>query len=109
MRSTRLVLATVVAISSVARAQQTGNDSTFKPKEYSVADLYKNIAFGGASWSPDSRKILIRSNASGIFNAYVVSISGGEPTALTHSTTNSIRPVSYFPNDERILYTSDEG
>lgn len=84
-------------------------DSTFTPKEYSVADLYKNVSFAGASWSPDKKKILVRSNATGIQNAYVIAAAGGEPQPLTQSTTNAIRPVSYFPGDDRILYASDEG
>ena len=84
-------------------------DTTFTPKEYSVADLYKNVSYGGASWSPDRKKLLIRSNQTGIINAYVIPVAGGQPRALTKSTTNSTRPISFFPSDERILYASDQG
>ena len=74
-----------------------------------MEDFYGNASFDGASWSPDAKTILVSSNISGIWNAYTISASGGAPTPLTRSTTNSIRAISYFPADERILYSSDEG
>ncbi len=76
---------------------------------YSVADLYKNSEFFGASFSADGTKILVSSNSSGVWNAFAVPTAGGNPTALTSSTTDSIFAASYFPNDGRILYTSDKG
>jgi dipeptidyl aminopeptidase/acylaminoacyl peptidase len=77
--------------------------------EYSVADFYGNTSIFGADFSPDHTKILIGSNASGVYNVYTVPVAGGDPVPVTQSTTNSIDPVSYFPADERILYSSDEG
>jgi len=82
---------------------------TFTPRQYAVADFYKNVEFGGASWSPDRRRILVSSNLSGIWNAYAVPATGGAPEPITRSTTNSVFALSYFPADERILYSSDEG
>jgi len=107
----RLVTLTlsIVLTGCMAGAESSSADTTFTPKEYSVADFYKNVSFAGASWSPDAKKLLVRSNATGILNAYVIPATGGEPQALTSSTTNSIRPFSYFPHDERILYASDQG
>ena len=76
---------------------------------YSVADFYKNSQYRGASFSFDEKKILVSSNLSGIWNAYAIPTAGGEPEALTQSKTNSIFAASYFPNDLRFLYSSDEG
>lgn len=76
---------------------------------YSVADLYKNSEFFGASFSADGAKILVSSNRSGIWNAFAIATGGGDAEALTSSTTESIFAASYFPNDGRILYTSDKG
>jgi dipeptidyl aminopeptidase/acylaminoacyl peptidase len=84
-------------------------DRTFTPTQYSVADFYDNKEFFGSSFSPDRQKVLVGSNVSGIWNAYAVPVAGGDPQPLTSSTTNSIFPISYFPNDERMLYSSDEG
>lgn len=79
------------------------------PTAYSVEDFYKNVQFRGAAWSSDGRKILVSSDLSGIWNAYTLSASGGPPQPLTQSKTDSVFALSYFPADERILYSSDRG
>lgn len=77
-------------------------------QEYSIEAFMNTTSIGGASFSPDEKSILIRSDASGIHNAYEIDIESGETTQLTHSDSTSIRPLSYFPNDKRILYRSDQ-
>jgi len=74
-----------------------------------MEDFYGNASFAGASWSPDAKNILVSSNISGIWNAYTISAGGGTQIPLTQSKTNSIQAISYFPADERVLYSSDEG
>ena len=91
------------------RESQGSVDRVFTPQQYSVEDFYKNTRFFGASWSPDRQKLLVSSNLSGIWNAYSFPVGGGDPQPLTQSTGNSIFAQSYFPGDERIIYTSDEG
>jgi dipeptidyl aminopeptidase/acylaminoacyl peptidase len=109
------MLAVIVAACSVEQPQSQSageaakTDKTFRPSQYSVADFYANKGFFGASFSPDRQKILVGSNTSGIWNAYAVPVSGGDLEPLTKSTTNSIFPISYFPGDARILYSSDQG
>lgn len=83
--------------------------SSLPPAQYSMEDFYANASFGGASWSPGASNILVSSNISGIWNAYTILAGGGTPTPLTQSKTNSIQAISYFPADERVLYSSDEG
>ena len=105
---------TLAAVSCTGEGGGGGDSATaegrvFTPTQYSVADFYGNKEFFGASFSPDRQKILVGSNLSGIWNAYAVPVAGGDPQPLTSSTKNSIFPVSYFPADERILYSSDEG
>ena len=78
-------------------------------QEYSIEDFMNTISFGGSSFSPDEKSILIRSNESGIFNAYEVDLVNGKSNQLTFSDTNSISPISYFPNDKRFLFRSDQG
>jgi dipeptidyl aminopeptidase/acylaminoacyl peptidase len=53
--------------------------------------------------------VLFTSDATGIPNAYTIPFDGGEPTPLTRSTTDSTYAVSYFPMDERVLFTHDRG
>ena len=104
-----VVLAACVPGAESTRESQGSVDRVFTPTQYTVEDFYKNTRFTGASWAPDRQKLLVSSNLSGIWNAYVVPVGGGDPQPLTESTTNSIFARSYFPNDERIIYSSDEG
>ena len=83
-------------------------DKPRTPKQYTIEQFMATTAMGNASFNADESRILFHSNESGIFNAYTVPVTGGKPTALTQSkeTTQS---VSYFPDDDRILYTRDQG
>ena len=76
---------------------------------YDARIFYETTSVTGASFSHDERRILFSSDTSGVFNAYSMPVTGGKPTRLTNSTTNAVFAVSYFPFDDRILYTSDQG
>src|SRR5262249_41038491 len=76
---------------------------------YDARTFFETTAFAGASFSADESRILLSSDAGGVFNAYSQPIAGGTPQKLTNSTKNAIFGVSYFPKDDRILYTQDEG
>jgi len=83
-----------------------------KPKEvkqYTIEQFYKNVNVFGGSFSPDESLLLVTSNETGIYNAFALPVDGGEPIQLTNSTDESIFAISYFPEDDRILYVSDQG
>jgi dipeptidyl aminopeptidase/acylaminoacyl peptidase len=79
------------------------------PQQYTMEDFYANTSYQGASWSADRKHILVSSNATGIWNVYAIPAAGGAPVPLTQSTTQSIYSRGYFPADDRILYSSDQG
>jgi dipeptidyl aminopeptidase/acylaminoacyl peptidase len=91
------------AIGCVGESQQI--DVPF----YSIEQFYENSEYFGASFSADNTRLLVGSNLSGIYNAYAVPVGGGAPQALTQSTTDAVFPVSWFPGDDRFLYSSDKG
>ena len=98
-----------VCLLTVCSNPDGASDRVFTPAAYSVEDFYKNAEYFGASWSPDRRKLLVSSNKSGIWNAYAIPAAGGDAQPLTQSTTNSNFALAYFPTDDRILYSSDQG
>ena len=110
-RPTLLVftLALVACSSSERQDASTAADSVFTPRSYSVADFYRNTTYFGASFSPKADRILVSSNATGVYNAYSIPAVGGEPEPLTRSTKDAIFAISWFPFDGRILYSSDRG
>src|SRR6266540_4206211 len=77
-------------------------------KQYTIEQFLATTAISGASFSAAEKKILFSSNKTGIINVYSVRVSGGEPVALTSSTTDTTVAVSYFPKDDRFLYTRDK-
>jgi dipeptidyl aminopeptidase/acylaminoacyl peptidase len=102
----------LVGLAGVALAACTPREAPApKPSvaRHSVADFYKNSEYSGASFSADGTRILVSSNRSGIWNAWAIPAPGGEAEPLTRSTTDSIFAASYFPRDDRLLYTSDAG
>ncbi len=79
-------------------------------KKYSIEQFYKNINVSGGSFSPDESKMLVSTNETGIYNAFEIPVDGkGEKKQLTNSTVDSYFALSYFPNDERVLFTADQG
>jgi dipeptidyl aminopeptidase/acylaminoacyl peptidase len=107
-----LVSASMVASvgPALADAQQMQRDTAtvFTPATYAVADFYRNTSFLGSSWSADRRRLLVSSNRTGIWNAYAIPTDGAAEQPLTRSTTNAIFAQSYFPHDDRIIFTSDQ-
>ena len=78
-------------------------------RRYSIEQFLATTSFTGASFSPDESRIAFSSNQSGIWNAYVMPVGGGTPEPLTRSTTDSIYSLGFFPHDNRLLFTRDQG
>lgn len=78
-------------------------------KRYSIEQFMATTRFSGASFSKDGSRILFHSNASGVFNLYAQAVAAGAPVALTQSKTDSHFALGYFPDDDRVLYTRDQG
>jgi len=77
--------------------------------KYTIEQFMNTVSIGGSSFSSDEQTLLFSSNKSGIYNAYTLPVTGGEPTQLTHSTDDAIFALSFFPEDNRILFSSDKG
>lgn len=84
------------------------------PVRYSAKTFYDTTSFGlasatGHAFSSDGRSVLVSSDQSGVFNAYALPVGGGDPITLTSSKDNATFAASFFPNDDRILFTADKG
>lgn len=95
---------TLLSLLPVGRAAEPG-----AVPRYDARTFFATTAYLGASFSDDEKRILLTSDASGVFNAYSVPVEGGKAEPLTHSKTSAIFAVGYFPHDDRILYSQDEG
>ena len=112
--SYRIGLASVVPLGLIASAgcgsgsAETATASASVP-QYSIEEFMATTRIGGASFSPDGRKLIFHNNSTGVFNVYEIPFEGGTPAALTHSTGDAVFSLGYFPADERFLYSSDRG
>jgi dipeptidyl aminopeptidase/acylaminoacyl peptidase len=78
-------------------------------KQYSIEQFMNTTSIFGSSFSFDEKNILFSSNESGIYNAYMIPVEGGDVTQITDSKDNSVFTLSFFPHDNRILFMSDKG
>src|SRR5687767_15691947 len=78
-------------------------------KQYTIEQFMATTSVRDASFSADEKRALFSSNETGIFNAYSVPVAGGKATPVTTSTADSTYAVSYFPHDDRLLFTRDQG
>jgi len=100
-----LALSLIILIYACSSTEQKAEE---KPALYTIEQFMNVESVFGSSFSPDESKILVSSKLSGIYNAYEIDIATGTKTQLTSSTTNAIYGRSYFPEDDRIIYTSDQ-
>lgn len=93
--------------SAVEPVQQATSEVTVP--QYSAETFFDTTTLYGSSINHDGTAVLVTSDASGIYNVYSYPVDGSEPTQLTNSTTDAIRGISWFPKDNRLLYTADQG
>lgn len=99
----------LLTLTLLAGCKQSAEENEAVKRHYTIEQFMNNLSIFGGSFSPDERKILVSGDQTGIFNAYTVDIDGeSDPAPLTNSNSESIFAISYFPEDNRILYRSDE-
>ncbi len=101
-----LILLTSLLLSNCASVPDIKQASKTVPT-YKAEDFYKTVTYFGARFSHDEKKVLLTSDQTGVFNVYSVPFKGGDTKQLTKSKKSMARAVSYFPNDNRVLYTAD--
>jgi dipeptidyl aminopeptidase/acylaminoacyl peptidase len=79
------------------------------PKLYTIEQFMDVKNIYSAGFSPDESKILLGSNETGIYNVYELELESGAKKQLTTSTKESVFASSYFPADDRVVFTSDKG
>ncbi len=104
----RHVLAAAL-VPALAAAAAADTQPRRPSKQYTIEQFMATTAVNGASFSADEKRVLFSSNETGIFNVYSVPVAGGKAAPVTTSTVDSTYAVSYFPNDDRLLYTRDQG
>ena len=109
MKNARVGIAALIVGMAFSFASCASPTSEGPIPRYDARTFYETTAIAGNSFSHDEERILISTDATGVFNAYSQPFEGGPPEQLTRSESDSIFAVSWFPNDDRFLYTADQG
>lgn len=80
---------------------------------YSADAFFQTTSFGlansgGFAWSSDDSKVLAHSDGTGVFNAIAIG-TDGSTTQLTSSEADAHFVQSFFPADDRIIVSADQG
>lgn len=104
------LLIILMALIIISCGQQSGqNDEQAAVEKYTIEQFYKNKAVYGGSFNHNETKLLVTSNETGIYNLYAIPVDGSGMEQITNSSEESYFAISWFPEDDRILYSADQG
>ncbi len=107
MKNLSLICSALLLFVACKDKPKDSNNQATDLKSYTIEQFMGNENANANGFSPDKSKVLITSNRSGIYNMYNVSAEGGEFIPITQSDSASVYGISYFPNDDRILFRMD--
>ncbi len=82
---------------------------TYSARAFFETTSYDLVPPAGRAFSADGRSLLISSDETGVYNAWELALDGAPPQPLTQSGDDAVFALSWFPDDDRILYTADNG
>lgn len=100
-------LLTMLVIACSSETKKVDN-SVKNLKKYTINQFMDNESVNGGSFSSDKSKLLVTSNRTGVYNMYAVSTKTSEFIPESKSDSSSVFAISYFPNDNRILFSMDD-
>lgn len=103
-----------LGVAGSARADAQPGTRATAPVRYTARQFYETTSYGmvsadGFAFSQDGRDLLVNSDSNGVFNAYRLPVAGGNAVPLTASTTNATFAETFFPGDDRVLVSADQG
>lgn len=111
-RSLALLLSTLVACGqppSTINTKERPLSAETQPGSYTPEQFYSTRSYHGNAINHNGTALLVASDETGVFNLYRSSLDGKNWQQLTRSVTDALQPIDWFPADDRILYTSDQG
>jgi dipeptidyl aminopeptidase/acylaminoacyl peptidase len=112
-----LVLSSIAFVSSCNQTTDSEVVSAAAPPDiprHSAAEFFATTSYGlpgpaGYAFSADGESVLVSSDKDGVFNVYALPVGGGDMVKMTNSEDSAMFAVSWFPTDDRMLYTYDQG
>ncbi|GAA4274860.1 S9 family peptidase [Aquimarina gracilis] len=107
MKKLALLFLTILLVYSCKQEKKDETAQTIKVEKYTIEQFMDNENAFSNGFSPDKSTVLMTSNRSGIYNMYTTPAEGGELIPVTKSDSSSVFGISYFPEDDRILFRMD--
>lgn len=76
---------------------------------YAPAQFFDTVSVGGSGYSADGSRALMTSDELGVADVWAIAVEGGAKTRLTTSSGSPNTAISFFPTDDRVLFTADRG
>lgn len=111
----RMLAVAALAATLLACGQPQQKDTTAVPPvqqtipTYSAEQFFATRSYIGNAINHSNDALLVASDETGVFNLYKVSMDGSNWQPLTQSDTDPQFPISWFPHDNRVLLTADQG
>lgn len=109
MKKKRVLFGVLLILIISSCEKREASQEARMPEQYKLEDLYNTKSISASAFNKDETKILITDNATGIFNAYELTIADTSTVALTKSTKESIFTDEYLPGSSKFIYSSDQG
>ncbi len=106
MKKSLIILLGILLVYS-CKEEKKGITEVTEVKEYTIEQFLENENSFANGFSSDKKNVLLTSNRSGIYNIYRTKSEGGELIPITKSDSASVFGISYFPEDDRILFRMD--
>ena len=99
-----------LALLAITACKEEKKETVSEPvsvAQYTIEQFMDNENASANGYSADKTEVLVTSNRSGIYNMYTTSAKGGELKPITQSDSASVYGISFFPEDNRILFRMD--
>jgi dipeptidyl aminopeptidase/acylaminoacyl peptidase len=106
MKKSLIILLGILLVYS-CKEEKKGIAEVTEVKEYTIEQFLDNENSFANGFSSDKKNVLLTSNRSGIYNIYRTKSEGGKLIPITKSDSASVFGISYFPEDDRILFRMD--
>jgi dipeptidyl aminopeptidase/acylaminoacyl peptidase len=112
-----MVLSSIALVSACGQSTDPEVVAVAPPADiprHSAAEFFATTSYGlpgpaGYAFSGNGESLLVSSDKDGVFNVYALPVGGGDMVKMTNSEDSAMFAVSWFPTDDRMLYTYDQG
>jgi dipeptidyl aminopeptidase/acylaminoacyl peptidase len=98
-----------ILVAAVILAVGCQSNTSRDVPQYTIEQFLNTKSIYGSAISADEQYVAYSSDESGVYNAYMLPVAGGDAEQITHSDDDALFVLSFFPHDNRLLLMGDQG